>query len=130
MSVALAEAKSVDRLSLEIPPDPAHILTARLFARGVARSLELDDEVADVLQLALTEICSEAIERRRGGRIVIDVLPDSDPIRVTVVAGGVRGDQPSRPSIEATYRRTLIEALVPGVTFLDQQDRLTVTFTL
>jgi anti-sigma regulatory factor (Ser/Thr protein kinase) len=127
--VSLDETTSVDRLSLEIPPDPAHILTARLFAGGVARSLELDDEVADVLQLALTEICSEAIERRAGGRIVIDVSPDSDPIRVMIVAGGVRGDQTS-PPIEATFRRTLIEALVPGVTFDEQQDRLTVTFTL
>ena len=128
--MSLGETTSAERLSLEIPPDPAHILTARLFAGGVARSLELDDEVADVLQLALSEICSEAIERRTGGRIVIDVSPDSDPIRVTVVAGGIRGDQPSRPPIEATYRRTLIEALVPGVMFDEEQDRLTVTFTL
>jgi anti-sigma regulatory factor (Ser/Thr protein kinase) len=128
--VSLAEATSIERLSLEIPADPAHILTARLFARGVARSLGLDDEVADVLQLALTEICSEAIDRRTGGRIVIDVLPDSDPIRVAVVAGGIRGDQPSPPPIEATYRRTLIEALVPGATFDEQRDRLTVSFTL
>ena len=130
MSVFLAEATSVERLSLEIPPDPAHILTARLFAGGVARSLELDDEVADVLQLALTEICSEAIERRTGGRIVIDVVPDSEPIRVTIGAGGVRGDQAGHSPIEATFRRTLIEALVPGVTFDEGRDRLTVSFTL
>lgn len=128
--MSLAETTPDERLSLEIPPDPAHILTARLFAGGVARSLELDDEVADVLQLALTEICSEAIGRGAGRRIVIDVLPDSDPIRVTIVAGGVGGDQTSRPPIEATFRRTLIEALVPGVTFDEQEDRLTVVFTL
>ena len=72
--MSLVGAASAQRSSLEIPSDSAHILTARLFAGGVARSLELDDEIADALRLALTEICSEAIERRRGGRIAIEIV--------------------------------------------------------
>ena len=130
MSVPLAEAASGDRLSLEIPPDSAHILTVRLFAGGVARSLGLDDETADLLRLALTEVCSESIERREEGRIVVDVSPDADPIRVTVVATGILGDGSHTSPTEATYRRTLIEALVPDVTFVEERDRLTVEFTL
>ncbi len=130
MSVSLAEATPGERLSLEIPPDSVHILTARLFAGGVARSLALDDETADQLRLALTEICSESIERRRGGRIVIDVSADSDPIRVTVVATGVLGDETQTDPTEAAYRRTLIEALVPDVAFVEARDRFTVEFTL
>ncbi len=123
--MSLAEKTPAERLSLDIPPDPAHILTARSFAGGVARSLGLEDEASDVLKLTLTEICSEAIERRRGGRIVISVSADTDPMRVTVVANGVLSDQ-----IEATYRRALIEALAPDATFAEQEDRLIVTFTL
>ena len=128
--MSLAETTYADRLSLEIPLDAAHILTARLFAGGVARSLELGEETADVLRVALTEICSEAIERRREGRIVIDVSADMDPTRVTVVATGVLDNEiPTNPT-EATYRRTLIEALVPDATFVEERDRLTVMFTL
>lgn len=128
--MSLAEAAAGERLSLEIPPDSAHILTVRLFAGGVARSLALDDETADLLRLALTEVCSESIDRRQDGRIVIDVSADADPIRVTVVATGVLRDGTDTSPTEATYRRTLIEALVPDVTFVDGRDRLTVEFTL
>lgn len=125
MSVSLAEETPAEQLSLEIPPDTAHIVIARSFAGGVARSLGLDDEGSDVLKLILTEICSEAIERRRGGRIVISVSAGRDPIPVTVVASGALGDQ-----IEPTYRRALIEALAPDATFDEQEDRLCVRFTL
>ena len=126
----LAETKSSDRLSLELPPDAAHILTARLFAGGVARSLELGQETADVLRLMLTEICSEAIERRHAGRILIEVLADAGTVRVTVVATGDLGEQDHSTSTQATFRRTLIEALAPEATFVEEPDRLTVTFTL
>jgi anti-sigma regulatory factor (Ser/Thr protein kinase) len=130
MPVTLAGAASGERLSLEIPPDSAHILTVRLFAGGVARSLSLDDETADLLRLALTEVCSESIEQGREGRIVIDVSADADPIRVTVVAAGDLDDGTHSSPAEATYRRTLIEALVPDVTFVEERDRLTIGFTL
>jgi anti-sigma regulatory factor (Ser/Thr protein kinase) len=128
--VSLAETTTSDRLALEIPLDAVYIHTARLFAGGVARSLELGEETADILQLSLTEICSEAIERRREGRIIIDVSADTVPIRVTVVATGLLGDEAHTDPIEATYRKTLIEALVADATFVEEQDRLTVMFTL
>ena len=126
----LAETTSADQLSLEIPLDATHILTARLFAGGVARSLALGEETADVLRVALTEICSEAIERRREGRIVTEVSADTVRIRVTVMATGVLGDEPPTNPAEATYRRTLIGALVPDATFVEERYRLTVMFTL
>ena len=123
--MSLVEKAPAEQLSLEIPQDSAHIVTARSFAGGVARALGLDEEASDALKLILTEVCSEAIERRRGGRIVISVSAGTDPIRVTVVADGVLGDQ-----VEPTYRRTLIEALAPDATFDEQEDRLSVAFTL
>jgi hypothetical protein len=78
MSVSLTGAAAAQRSSLEIPLDSAHIFAARLFAGGVARSLELDDETADALRLVLTEVCSEAIERWSGGRIAIEIVADAD----------------------------------------------------
>jgi anti-sigma regulatory factor (Ser/Thr protein kinase) len=128
--VSGTETKAGDRLSLEIPLDPAHMLTARLFAGGVARSLELGDENAEVLRLILTEICSEAIDRRREGRIFIDLLAEAGSIRVSVIATGVVNDETLADPIEASFRRTLIEALAPDASFVDELDRLTVSFTL
>jgi anti-sigma regulatory factor (Ser/Thr protein kinase) len=121
---------SAERLSLEIPPDAAQVVTARLFARGIARSLQLDEETSDVLQLALSEICSDMIERRRGGRIAIDVLADGVPMRVRVVSTGTRRDKDDAQRIDAPFRRTLIEALAVDAEFVDERNHLTVSFTL
>lgn len=128
--MALGKTPSAGRLSLEIPVDAAHILTARLFAGGVARSLDLDEETAQVLRLTLSEICSEVIERRREGRIIIDVLSGTDPIRVIVVATGPLGHEGHTDPTKAAVRRTLIEALAPDATFVEERDRLTAMFTV
>jgi anti-sigma regulatory factor (Ser/Thr protein kinase) len=128
--MALAEAASAQRSSLEIPLDSAHILTARLFAGGMARSLEFDEETGDALKLVLTEICSEAIERRSGGRITIEMVADADRLRVAVTATGLLTGEVESAAADATHRRTLIEALAPDATFLEDQDRSSVTFTL
>ena len=128
--MVLTGAASALRSSLEIPSDSAHILTARLFAGGVARSLELDDETADALRLTLTEICSEAIERRSGGRIAIEMVADADRLRVAVTATGLLAGKTQSAAADAPHRRTLIEALAPDATFVEEQDRSIVTFTL
>ncbi|MGZ6544172.1 MAG: ATP-binding protein [Actinomycetota bacterium] len=128
--MALAGAASALRSSLEIPMDSAHILTARLFAGGVARSLEYDEETGDALKLALTEICSEAIERRRDGRIAIEMVDDADGLRVAVTATGRLAGETQSAAADATYRRTLIEALARDATFVEEEDRSIVTFTL
>jgi hypothetical protein len=128
MSVPLAEG-STERLSLEVPLGPAHILTVRVFAGGVARSLELDEEVAEGLRLALTEICSEAVERREGGRISIDVLPGVAGVRVTVGATGSRKEEGPGQG-DGSLRRVLLEALAPDASFLEEDGRSIVTFTV
>ncbi len=125
-----AGAASAQRSSLEIPSDPAHILTTRLFAAGVARSLEFGEETGDALKLVLTEICSEAIKGRRDGRVAIEIAVDADRLRAAVVATGSPADDPDVDPAETTYRRTLIEALAPDATFVEEQDRSIVTFTL
>ena len=127
--MALAGVASTQRSSLEIPLDSAHILTARLFAGGMSRSLELDDETKDALRLTVSEICSGAIERRSGGRIAIEMEADADRLRVVVTATGLLAGEAESAAADA-YRQTLIEALAPDATFVEEQDRSIVTFTL
>lgn len=125
--MSLAEG-SAERLSLEVPLDAAHILTVRLFAGGVARALELDEELAEGLRLTLTEICSEAVERRQGGRVSIDVVPGSVGAQVTVQATGTPR-QASEPP-DGSLRRALLAALAPDTSFVEETDRSVVTFTV
>jgi anti-sigma regulatory factor (Ser/Thr protein kinase) len=126
----LTGAVSAQRSSLEIPLDSAHIFTARLFAGGVARSLELGDESADALRLVLTEVCSEAIERWSDGRIAIEIVADADRVRAAIVATGSPVGDAHGGGVDATYRRTLIEALAPDATFVEEPRSSIVTFTL
>jgi len=128
--MALAGAASTQRSSLEIPSDSAYVLTARLFAGGMSRSLELGDETKDALRLTVTEICSAAIERRSGGRIAIEMEADADRLRVVVTATGLLAGEAQSTEADATYRQTLIEALAPDATFVEEQDRSIVAFTL
>lgn len=128
--MALAGAASARRSSLAMPLDSAHILTARSFASGVARSLEFDEETADALRLVLTEICSEAIVRGHSGRIAIEIAVDADGLRAAVVATGLSAHEADVDPVDPLYRRALIEALAPDATFVDERDRFTVTFTL
>jgi len=128
--MALAGAAFAQRSSLEIPLDSAHILTVRLFAGGVARSLGFDDETGEALKLVMTEICSGTIERRRDGRIAIEIAADADRLRAAVVATGSPTDDAFRDEADTTYRRTLIEALAPDAAFVEEEERSIVTFTL
>lgn len=50
-----------DRFSLELPPDPAFMATARLFASSLARHFEIDENVVEDLKLAISEACSRAL---------------------------------------------------------------------
>ena len=52
------------------------------------------------------------------------------PWRVSVAATGVLDQESHTDSTEVTYRRTLIDALVFGATFVEERDRLTVVFTV
>lgn len=128
MSVPLAEDPSTERFSLEVPLDAAHILTIRLFAGGVARSLELGEELAEGLRLTLTEICSEAVERRQGGRISIDVVPDAAGAQVTVGSTGTPRQAPD--PADGSLRRALLEALAPDASFVEETSSSLVTFTV
>lgn len=61
------DAKEVlDRreLFLDLPPDPAHLATARIFAASVARHWGVDEDSVEDLKLAVSEACAGAISVR------------------------------------------------------------------
>jgi Histidine kinase-like ATPase domain len=110
---------------LEVPPQPAYISTARLFAGAMARHFGVADEMVDDLKLAVSEACTGAIRIRetegakRPVRIEVDpnvdslVLQIEDAIEVGPSASGETTDDLTRGlSIE------LIRALFPDAEML------------
>ena len=57
-------------------------------------------------------------------------MADADRLHVTVTATGLLTDDAQSGAVDSTYRRTLIEALIPGATFVEEQDRSIVTCTV
>src|SRR6266540_262893 len=74
-------------LVLDIPPEPEHARTARLFAAATARHFELDPERVEDLKVAISEAVTNAIKAHASAGV-------EEPIHITVKAGsnGVRFD--------------------------------------
>lgn len=73
-----------ERFTLEVPPDPAYVSAARLFAATVARQVGVAEEALDDVKVAIGEACARALatapERplsvraeRRNGRLGFEV---------------------------------------------------------
>ena len=59
--------------AIRIPADPASLTLVRLFAATIGRHVDLEEEGVEDLKLALTEVCSAAIEAATGDREVVTV---------------------------------------------------------
>jgi len=55
-----------DRFTLELPPEPISIGTARLFSATVARYFGCEEEAVEDLKLAVSEACTVAIRTNEG----------------------------------------------------------------
>ncbi|MCA1830131.1 MAG: ATP-binding protein [Actinobacteria bacterium] len=69
------EARAPERSVLEIPPDPASIRTARLFAAAVARHFACAEGEVEDVRLAVSEAVTSAVRAQSD-------LRDPTPIRV------------------------------------------------
>ncbi|MGH2677199.1 MAG: ATP-binding protein [Actinomycetota bacterium] len=56
-----APSASVHRFTLEVPPDPAYVSAARLFAATVARQVGVAEENLDDVKVAIGEACARAL---------------------------------------------------------------------
>lgn len=92
-------------VTLELPPSPAHVRTARLIAAAMARRSGVDERVLDEVRLAVGEACTRAVllherhrvadpltvEFRDGGRFSVAVV-DRVAVEPEAPVGGPPGD--------------------------------------
>jgi anti-sigma regulatory factor (Ser/Thr protein kinase) len=52
---------SAERFTLEVPPDPAYVSAARLFAATVARQVGVAEDDLDDVKVAIGEACARAL---------------------------------------------------------------------
>jgi anti-sigma regulatory factor (Ser/Thr protein kinase) len=124
-----------DRLTLEIPPDPAHVATARLFAASVARHFAVDEELIPDLKLAISEACAGDILAGSGssgihiaatageGRLGFEVTQPAQ-----VEAPGPASESTPTPGETALLAMEVIQALFDDAEVVDGPDGRVVRF--
>jgi serine/threonine-protein kinase RsbW len=104
-----------DRFSLELPPEPISIGTARLFSATVARFFGCAEEAVEDLKLAVSEACTAAIRANEaaGRRVSVSIEGGMRLLTFAVGDGGsaaqIGEDEVPLPAAE------LIRALFPEV---------------
>lgn len=71
---------------IRVPADPPVLALVRLFAAAIGRHVELEEEDVEDLKLALTEVCSAAIEAATGDHdgVTVEVGWSADPAELDV----------------------------------------------
>jgi anti-sigma regulatory factor (Ser/Thr protein kinase) len=69
-----------------VPADSAALILVRLFVTAIGREADLEAEDVEDLKLALTEVCSAAIEAATGDRdeMTVEVGWSTDPVELDV----------------------------------------------
>ena len=79
---------STDRFTLDLPPDPAFVATARMFASSLARHFEIEEDVVADLKLAISEACKRALAAKDEGRgLTMSVARDNGRLIFEVSQG-------------------------------------------
>ena len=94
-----------DEMSLEIPSDAAHAVTARRFIVTATRALGLPDGTVEDLRLAASELVANAVESGAPGPIRFALVPDGSEVSLDVSGIGRLSDEPP------ISRRALLEGL-------------------
>lgn len=114
-----------DLLELQIPPEAEFVGTARLFLAAAGRHFELSEEAVADAKVAVSEVCSGAIEDRSPPEhLRIAIRPGLDALEVEVVGVrmGIEADPPAAPaprtpSFEEAMRGPLVLALFPDADY-------------
>lgn len=120
----MAALAPADVLSLGIPAHAAHLATARGFVGSVARHFGCPEETVEDLRLAVTEICTEALEGdasldgidlrawAEAGSLILEIAPRR--------GAGTPGPLERSDADSVERRRALIAALFPDVETLER----------
>jgi serine/threonine-protein kinase RsbW len=91
-------------VTIQLPPAPAHVRTARLVAAAMARRAGVEDQLLDEIRLAVGEACARAVQVQITENIqtpiTVELAEDADGFRVTIV-DRARSAAPSEQSAPA-----------------------------
>jgi len=91
-------------VTLRLPPNAAHVRTARLIAAAMARRSGVGEAVLDEVRLAVGEACARAVrmqERHGVGSAVTVEFAETGRFRVSVVDGAKVGTGDELPAMTA-----------------------------
>ena len=126
-------------LELRLPPTAAFNSTARLFVGAAGRHFALGEEVLADLRVAVSEVCTEAMEvsprpdlvsiviRARADALDVEVEGQRDPGGTIGSRAGDYTDpepNPAEAQMARTMRGPLLAALFPDATYDPTQPRL------
>jgi anti-sigma regulatory factor (Ser/Thr protein kinase) len=118
-----------ERFTLEVPPDPAYVAAARLFASTLARQAGVAEEELDDVRVAVGEACARALAtasdrpvsvraERKDGRLVFEIAQGPTP-------SGTAGDLTSTPTpqeLAVGLNLELITALFDDAQVVETED--------
>lgn len=112
--------------AIRVPADPRALALVRLFAGAIGRHVDLEEEDVEDLKLALTEVCSAAIESATGDHdaLTVEVGWSADPVELGVHV--VSSSRFSTGDPGSSDRAGLLEAL--GVELRGSDDGCGVAF--
>jgi hypothetical protein len=119
--------ESLERTSLAVPAEPERVAAIRGFLATVAAHYGVDADRIEDLQVAVTEICA-AVGSVPGGRITVETALVGTGLEVTVSGAPPFEAGPDGDAL--TYRRQLIDALIPQARFTPSGDAMYVRFTV
>lgn len=111
-----------DRFTLDLPPEPISIGTARLFSATVARYFGTLEEAVEDLKLAVSEACTVAIRANEpaGRRLQLAIEGGSPALTFSIADGGSEISDGSDPLEVASGE--LVRALFPSAEFVPTED--------
>ena len=91
-----------ERFTLELPPDPAYVSAARLFATTIAVQVGVEEESLDDLKVAIGEACARALATAGGQPLSVKAERTDGRLAFEVAQGatppGTAGDLTSTPT--------------------------------
>jgi serine/threonine-protein kinase RsbW len=107
---------------ISFPAKADYLLLARLALGGIAREIEVSDELLADLKLAVTEACGNSVRHAYpddGGHIVVAYAFDRESVEMVVEDEGVGVTLPSRPApparVDGGMGMSIIRAIVDEV---------------
>lgn len=119
---------TADSIELELPATPEFASTARIFAASVARQFGAEEETVADVKLAVSEVCTFAIDSNDpdGGKVRINIRPTESRLEFQIEAKAdalSKSDHPQEDTF-AGLGQSVVLSLFPDTTFTELGDYL------